>query len=579
MQTVQNSDHGVSEESVDLQTAIEQLRMPPSIHFQRRANEWLTSLRAAAPNLGLPLLDCGRAKLDVFDALRSLLNLTNGAALADLSLARAAVDSIASGKLTIREEHVGADFLDSIAPFAASNGRIQLISREKPLLPWQKLREFAYNVRTKATRRFRLTHSQFADAGTKVLAIPRMSGHVSDILPVARALRKNHGIETIFAVVNRELQSLVRSAGFATVPLRTDSTYNGIPLSETPAGFTRRLKLLCDQRLSQDSLLDPLENQTLLRQTQHTVIGHLSYLCEIAAASASLIERMNPSLVVVGNPYTLEGRTAAVISRGYGVPTAAIEHGSIFPDDPIWQECPIDRICAWGNPSKRALLTCGVDQRCIAVTGAPRFDSVFSSALNDSRENQPARDCILVTTSGPGDQISLSLHQKFVEILHAAVEMTPEIEWIVKLHKKDREEFYRYKNQPSHPRISLVRGDNSCDGLEIFNYLQRARGAVTICSSSALDAMAVRVPVITVDVWHPAPRLQGVEFLELDCTRRVVNAQELAQAAQSIWQGEKHPADNVADQYASDHFVNRGKGAETVAQVFAGLTQKQPSNA
>jgi hypothetical protein len=564
---------------LDFREVAQQLRLPPSIHFQRRANEWLMSLRAAAPNLGLPLLGCGRAQIDVFDALRSLLNLSNGAALADLSLARAAADSVPSGKLTIREEHVGADFLDSIAALSTSDARIQVVPREKPFMPWQRLRVFAYTVRTKATRRFGLAQSHFADDGTKILAVPRMSGHVSDILPVARALRENHGIETVFAVVNRELQSLVRAAGFATVPLRTDSTYNGIRLSDTPAGFRNRLKSLLAQRLAHDDLLDPLENQTLLRRTQRTVIGHFPYLCEIAAASASLIEHINPSLVLVGNPYTLEGRTAAVISRGYGVPTAAIEHGSIFPDDPIWQECPIDIVCAWGNPSKRALLTCGVDQQRIAVTGAPRFDSVFSSALKDSRENQAARDCILVTTSGPGDQVSLSLHQKFVEILHAAVELTPDIKWIVKLHRKDREEFYRYRNRPSHPRISLVRGERSCDGLEIFEYLRRARGAVTICSSSALDAMAVRVPVITVDVWFPAPRLHGVEFLEIGCTRRVANAKELAEAAQSVWHGEKHPADDVAEQYASDHFVNRGKGAQTVAEVFADLTQQRQSNA
>jgi hypothetical protein len=579
MQVAQNSNLPASEESVDLQTVAQQLRLPPSIHFQRRANEWLTSLRAAAPNLGLSLLDCGRAKVDVFDALRSLLNLSNGAALADLSLARAALGSIPTGKLIIREEHVGADFLDSIALLSASDAPIQVALCAKSLMPWQKLREFAYNVRTKATRRFGLTQSHIAGTGTKVLAIPRMSGHVSDILPVARALRENHGIETVFAVLNRELQSLVRSAGFASVSLQIDSARSGVRLSDTPAGFGKRLKSFFAQRMSHDDLLDPLENQTLLRRTERTVNTHFPYLCEIAAASASLIERINPSLVVVGNPYTLEGRTAAVISRGYGVPTAAIEHGSIFPDDPIWQECPIDRVCTWGNPSKRALMTCGVDQRCIAVTGAPRFDSVFSSALSDSRENQPARDCILVTTSGPGDQVSLTLHQKFVQILHAAVELTPDIQWIVKLHRKDREEFYRYKDQPTHPRVSLVRGDRSCDGLEIFDYLRRARGAVTICSSSALDAMAVRVPVITVDVWSPAPRLQGVEFLEIDCTRRVASAKELAEAAQSVWRGEKHPANDAAEHYASDHFVNRGKGAQTVAEVFAGLTQQRQSNA
>ncbi len=87
---------------------------------------------------------------------------------------------------------------------------------------------------------------------------------------------------------------------------------------------------------------------------------------------------MKPALILAGNPYTLEGRIATRVGQTCGILTAALEHGSIFSYDPIWEDCILDLVCAWGEPSRRALLSCGVHEEQIAVTGAPHLDDMLN---------------------------------------------------------------------------------------------------------------------------------------------------------------------------------------------------------
>jgi hypothetical protein len=181
---------------------------------------------------------------------------------------------------------------------------------------------------------------------------------------------------------------------------------------------------------------------------------------------------------------------------------------------------------------------------------------------------------VLVATSGPGDSVSFPQFQSFIRTLYDAADRTPDLSWLVKLHKKDREEHYQQIRPEGHPRVRLVRGEFQRDGLSIFDYLRSARALVTISSTAAVDAMAVDVPVIAVDVWPPGKGLTGVEFLERGCTMSVRSAAELAEAANRAWAGQADPQVlEAARTYAAEHFANRGRAAQAVAEQLVSLSQ------
>src|SRR6185295_10672802 len=202
-----------------------------------------------------------------------------------------------------------------------------------------------------------------------------------DVLPVAIELRARHGLDTVFALADEALAAPIARAGFRALPL---DHFVGPDLlavhRQARAAAERVAALTADVEQRAFAGLDAVESAALARSTRRVFGECVLDLVSVTHALARLLDELRPLAVIAGNPYTLEGRVAALLAKARAVPTAALEHGSIFPDDPIWQECRVDRVCAWGEASRRALLTCGVAEESIAVTGSPRIDQVRQAA-------------------------------------------------------------------------------------------------------------------------------------------------------------------------------------------------------
>jgi hypothetical protein len=498
--------------------------MSAAIFFQRRANEWLEQVRAAAAAAGVSPVDHEGIRFDLLAALRSPLNVANGILLAT------------EGKLV--------------------RGRVGLRGR---------LSRWKYYLR----RRVGLPRLRSEELGRNAwLALPRQAAHVSDMLPVARHLRESYSVETVFGVYDRRFAARVRKEGFCAF---------GIHSGGLKAEFTARRvarSFYADLREVFDGMSPSGERERhrdLAENTLRIVGDAASEVLATASGVSRAVRRIKPRGVLVGNPYVFEGSAAGRIAQSCGVPVAALEHGSIFPDDPNWRYAPIDLVCTWGEPSRRALLDCGVSDERIRVTGAPRHDEIFLAA---KRFKLPLdqRPFILVAVGGPGDNVSLEQHRKFIRMLYEAADLAPDVHFTVKLHKGDRLEHYPPTGVGPHPRVTVVPNDGARDGLNIFDYLAKARAVVTILSTVASEAMALELPVITVQIWNSGNSLKGVEFLDRNCTRRVRTAEELAREAEAAWRGEPRPeVDAEAERYGAEHFVNRGRAAEAAAEALTSL--------
>jgi len=503
-----------------------------AIVFQRRAAAWLDEIRAAAREEGAATVDCDGLSLDVLDAMRSPLNIENGALLAEGQTA------------------LGA------GPPAGVLRRVR-----------SRLSAWKYYLK----RRVGLPRRAATPGSAEVwLALPRQPAHLFDMLPVARHLRSAYGVETVFGVVDRRLLGRVREERFGVFGL-----YAAAWLEERRHGSpVRQFRSDLQRLLDRFTPTHEAERHRELAANTRRIVGEL--LGEVMATASAVrgaLRQVRPCGVLLGNPYVFEGRVAGRVAAAEDTPVACIEHGSIFLDDPNWPGSPIDLACVWGEPSRRALLSCGIPERRIQVTGAPRHDQIFLNARQFAtpREQRPA---ILVAGGGPGDNVSLEQHRRFIRTLYAAADLATEVRWTIKLHKRDRLEHYPPPGVGPHPRITVVPNDLTRDGMNIFDYLAKARAVVTVLSTVAVEAMALDLPVISVDVWHPGRPIQGVEFLDRQCTRRVSTAEELARAAEAAWHGEPdHSVDIRAAQYADEHFVNRGRAAVAAADALTALVR------
>lgn len=538
------------------------------IYFQRRAIRWLDNLRKIGRERGVLPVPMGPVRLDPLDLLRSELNLNNGRALQNVGIALAAARLHPSDAVLFRGTGPVAEISRIIA------------DRDKPGIvgAWsvghQKVlaaRKYLYRRRETMRRSLSQAQRQLVTAGpfrgASILAVPRQPGHLSDLLPVARALRDEHRLDTSFAITAMSLAEQVESEDFM------GHVVTGRAGDHRP--LLARLSAFVQDEGQRDPTFERVERIAMVRATIQVLEDQLDEALRVASGIGRVMQANLPRMVLAGNPYTLEGRTGARIAAAMGIPTAALEHGSIFPDDPIWQDCSADWVYVWGAASKRALLTCGLAADRIVEAGAPRTDAVVART---TQRKLPIDANILVATSGPGDQVSDAQHRFFIEVLFGAAKMTPALTWIVKLHKKDKSSLYVDETGQKPTNVDVVRGDVSRDGRSIFEYLENARALVTVASTTALDAMMVDVPVITVDVTRGARGLAGIEFLDRGCTTHVALGSDLARAAQKLADGVRDEArDEVARTYVREQYANLGSAASYVASHIADMLSSDSS--
>jgi hypothetical protein len=544
-------------------------RVASPLAYQRRASQWLDLVRRSAIDEGiLPLAVYGET-VDPLGALRSVINARNGSLLRVLDTMRGLRQDLPAFSDSGEALLTGME----LAPRAARH----LLGEALPLRRSAYWRvsdaiERAHVWRVLARRVFDAVATHRADEAPRsipMLMLVRESGHVRDLLPVARQLRDRHGIPSLFCLLRPSLRSEVESAGIAVT-----SIYDWAGGRAAGAiGVTRRLSRdLARVDVSahvQELAIDAWTHRALMESTLSLLRAHMPGVLSCISGLVGLLANHPVRLLAVGNPYTAEGRVAIDAARGRGIPTVAVEHGTIFPNDARWEDCNLDRMCVWGAPSRDVLLQNGLRPDQVLVSGAPHLDEQIAN-VTAARSRSAGSARVLVATSGPGDSVAHDEHMRFVRLLRDAIESSPDLSWTIKLHRKDLREFYTEAGLTAALGVNLIEATDGAP--DIFHYLQSADVLLTVTSTTALDALISGVPVITVDLGHR----DGPEYLRRGCTVSVTTSGQLLDAARSLARGQIPSAiGESAEAYRREHFANLGRASEVAADAFASLMRAE----
>ncbi len=268
-----------------------------------------------------------------------------------------------------------------------------------------------------------------------------------------------------------------------------------------------------------------------------TVLHLLPVVSEAIASARAAFDAFQPELLVVGNDITLEGRAGCRVAAKLGVPTATFMHGSITGDPVHGRHCA-DRILVFGNTARRELVRLGIHPERIVVCGAPDLDrlprqSGQTHPLLQARMGiRPEEAWILVATSGPGNRISHQHHQQVIENLVRLGAAMPNLPIVVKLHRKDRVEYYRQRAKGSaSSRLVVLPQDTPGFPTDIFEWLQGCRIVLTGASAVAIEAMLMDVPVVTMDF---RDEIHQVDFIAAGATSHVCSFEALEHAVREI---------------------------------------------
>ncbi len=322
------------------------------------------------------------------------------------------------------------------------------------------------------------------------------------------------------------------------------------------------------------------ELDTVLRTT---VIDLLPLVSEAIANARAALDVFRPRVLVVGNDLTTEGRAGCRVAAGRGVPTAVFMHGSVMADAMLRRHCA-DRLLVYGDIQRRLLLEHGISAEHVVACGAPNLDrrprqSAQAHPLLQAKLGLRADEpWILVVTSGPGHRISHKHHQVVIEQLERLSREFPRVPVVVKLHRKDRVEYYRAaQRRCAATRLVVVPADTPGFPREIFDWLQGCRVALTGASTVATEAMLMNVPVITMDF---CDEVHEVDFIDAGATVHVRSGDALVEQVREILSGNGPPDEVLARvrTYLKSAFCALdGRSAERGAQALHAMFEPQDS--
>jgi UDP-N-acetylglucosamine 2-epimerase len=435
------------------------------------------------------------------------------------------------------------------------------------------LRERAYRVKSALAERLARLRSETAGP-TEVLFWPRGSAHVEDMHAVSQAYQQRGGNSRSVACQARPFQGL-RARGMNPVFVQAAWPEKIRAARDDGRRLVAQLSQLHGPKLT--ALEPQAVSDRLAPNWRSTLLEHLPAACVAIANGHAALDRFQPKVLVVGNDITLEGRAAALVAKARGVPTVVMMHGHVGTNNPLHGLHIADRLVAYGDAHRRALMELGIAADAIRVCGAPYLDSrppagdTIHPAIGQAFSIPADAPWVLVATSGPGHSVSLAHHLKVIKNLLTLSAAMPEINFVVKLHRKDSLRYYQdlTARHPAKRRLVVAQAGSPGVPDNFLEWLRGCRAVLTGASMVAIEAMLMNVPVITMDF---AEELKGVSFIDAGATLHARTPAELEAHLRSVLSSgsPRQPAGTAAFLHDA-FFALDGQSARRVADLLHSL--------
>ena len=270
-----------------------------------------------------------------------------------------------------------------------------------------------------------------------------------------------------------------------------------------------------------------------------SICTEISNKIELYFQLESLINKFSPKSIFVGNDTTLEGRMMTFLCRKFsGIKSFCIMHGSVT-GEPLDTYHQVDCFFLYGKAAMEDLVRNGMSSDRLKISGAPYLDDlklskdkVLDSEIKSKVGLTDEKPYILVTNSGPGHSTSSSHYSKILDTIFETAMNFNEVQWVIKLHRKDSLQNFRQVigKYPSHD-IKIISSDDEASSISIYKWIQGATCIITGASTVAIEAMAIDIPVITMDL---NGEYSNVDFIDQLATVHVTSLAELNTAVTNL---------------------------------------------
>jgi hypothetical protein len=338
-----------------------------------------------------------------------------------------------------------------------------------------------------------------------VLFVASMTNYLNPLLPVIQAL-KAQGKKTL-ALIPRAAKGWGNYDALqkATTVVFADDLVDkdlAATMANRRQGYRRLFResrplLRGRLRLENDLDLWPFAAPGMRAVFEHLLPQTVGYV----GLAERAFRRFNPRVVIIARQRRAFENAFIAVARRDTIPTAMLIHGHVSAQ-PIYHFIDgrfdqIDRIFAWGEAQKTALVAKGAPPERVTITGNPQWDKM-SAGLGALPPRETCRtemataldlspDAFWVTfTSQPVSRVF------FAGILEAVRALPYTANLIVKVHPGERVADYAISPaDQEHCRVVKA--------VDLHTLLRASDAALTYTSTTNLEALAVGTPLVVVD--------------------------------------------------------------------------------
>lgn len=409
------------------------------------------------------------------------------------------------------------------------------------------------------------------DIKKPILFLPVEPTHVQQFQPVWLRLA-DQGIPYLIATNRYELYTNLS----ATQPTIWLNKKNNSKKNEVVV----RLKTICETVVKSYEKICSEEFFWYLNKAKIVIVNHLVWMMDLNTNLNLILDVYQPKNVVVGYDITAEGRMLTHLSKLRKVLSFCIMHGSIT-GEPLDTLHIVDSFLLYGEAAKKDLANKGLPLKMLNITGAPYMDKI----INEKKIIHPVlikklgltetKPYLLVATSGPGHSTSWKHFELMIENIFKLSVENPGLQLVIKLHRKDRLVNYTAINNkfPSN-KIKIISSNQKNYPQSVFEWIQGATALLTGTSTTAIEAMYMKVPVITMDFNN---EYKMVDFIDEGTTIHATNYTELKNAVHNLIEKPEYYTSifQKSNKYAQNYFYREeGKTAsEIITNILNQKTQ------
>jgi hypothetical protein len=207
------------------------------------------------------------------------------------------------------------------------------------------------------------------------------------------------------------------------------------------------------------------------------------------AATRTLLARWKPLSILSTGDFWPVDYNLMTAAREWNIPTLMLQHGMMAP---FWWPFVADKLALWGPIFAREIEQLGAPSDRLVFAGMPITDTTFRRTRRTVRPRKFRNSPTILLIANTQSRLRVpETYARYGNFLREIVPSLPNVRWLVKLHPREDDRFYRENGLLEYDAFHVLPKSTSLD-----RAFKDSDIAVVMFSTAGLEALASGLPLI-----------------------------------------------------------------------------------